>query len=46
MTKFIECASRKTAHRRAPWAAKITKVEGGFMAFEYVSDFHVWKGQK
>jgi len=46
MTQFIECACRKTASRRAPWAAKITKVDGGFRAFEYVSDFYVWKNQK
>lgn len=46
MTKLIECKSRKTAWRRAPWAAKIVKVEGGFMAFEFVSDWQIWRNQK
>jgi len=44
--EFIECASRSTARRRAPWAAVIAKVEGGFMAFESVADYATWKKQK
>lgn len=45
-TEFIECKCRKTAWRRAPWACKITKVVGGFLAFESESDFDMWINQK
>ena len=44
--EFIECKARGTAKRQAPWAAKIVKVEGGYMAFESIDDFEVWKRQK
>lgn len=43
--EFVSCACRKTAWRRAPWAAVVTKVEGGFMAFESVADFKTWIDQ-
>jgi hypothetical protein len=46
MVKFIECKSRSTAIRRCPWAAKIARVCGGFMAFEFITDFEIWKNQK
>ena len=45
-TEFLQVASRSTAARRAPWAAKIAKVEGGFMAFESRDDYRIWRGQK
>ncbi len=45
-TLFIQCASRNTAKRRAPWACHIAKVCGGFMAFESSEDFATWRGQK
>jgi hypothetical protein len=44
--EFIECKTRKTAIKRAPWAAKIAKVEGGYMAFESVADYETWRKQK
>jgi hypothetical protein len=44
--EFIECACRKTAQRRAPWAVRISKVEGGYMAFESVADSQRWKAQR
>lgn len=44
--EFIECACRKTAKRRATWAAVITKVDGGFMAFESVEEYYTWRNQK
>lgn len=44
--EMIECKTRETAKRRAPWAAKIVKVEGGYMAFESVNDYETWKRQK
>jgi len=45
-TQFIDCRTRKTAINHAPWASKIVKVEGGYMAFESVTDYAVWKNQK
>lgn len=44
--EMIHCKSRSTAKRRAPWAAVIMKVEGGFIAFESVADYRIAKGQK
>lgn len=44
--EIIECKTRKTAWRRAPWAAKIVKVEGGFLAFATLTDFTIWRKQK
>lgn len=43
---FIEVESRKEAKNEAPWASKIAKVVGGYMAFESVEDYKVWKNQK
>lgn len=45
-TKFIECADYRTAYRRAPWACKVAKCVGGFMAFESWDDYNLWKSQK
>ena len=45
-TEMIETDSRYQAKKAAPWAAKITRVCGGFMAFESVDDYHTWKNQK
>lgn len=44
--EFIECKSYNTARRRALWASAIMKVEGGFLAFAYVTDYCVAKNQK
>lgn len=43
---FVQCQSRSTAKRRAPWAAIIAKVTGGFIAFESIDDYKTWKGQR
>lgn len=45
-TLFLQCKTRKTAVKYAPWAAVILKVDGGYMAFESVIDAEAWKGQK
>jgi len=45
-TQFFDCKTRKTAINRAPWAARIVKVEGGYLAFESIADYSVWKSQK
>lgn len=43
--EFIECRSRSTAKRRAPWAATIIGVSGGFLAFQDRKDARTWRGQ-
>jgi hypothetical protein len=45
-TEYVVCKTRKTAVKRVPWAAKIVKVGGGYMAFESITDYHIWKNQK
>ena len=46
MIQFVACKSRKTAWRKCPWASFITKVEGGFMCYETVTDRATWRNQK
>ena len=41
----VECKTRQAAKRRCPWAAKIVKVEGGYMAFESITDYQMWRNQ-
>ena len=41
----LDCATIEDAYAEAPWAAKIVAVEGGFMAFESVSDYETWEKQ-
>jgi hypothetical protein len=43
---FIEAKSKKDAQKKAPWAAKIVKVEGGYHAFESIVDYTNWSKQK
>lgn len=45
-TETITAKSAAEARKIAPWAAKIVKVEGGYMAFESVAAYRTWKGQK
>jgi hypothetical protein len=45
-TKFIETESRNEAKKAAPWAAKIVRVCGGYMAFQSITDWKTWKNQK
>ena len=45
-TSFVYCADRRTAKKRCPWAARITKVDGGFIAFATVDDYDTWRRQK
>ena len=44
--QFLQVVDRRTAWRHAPWASRITKVEGGFMAFESIADFCLWRRTK
>lgn len=45
-TEIITCKARSTAKRRAPWAAIIAKVDGGYLAFESAADYATWRHQK
>ena len=44
--EFLQVKTRYQAKKAAPWAAKIRKVDGGFIAFESWTDYEVWKNQK
>ena len=44
--EFLEGATRKQAKELAPWASKIVKVCGGYMAFESIDDYKTWINQK
>lgn len=41
-----KCGVRAALDILAPWAAKLTRVEGGYQAFESVTDWETWKNQK
>jgi hypothetical protein len=43
---MIGCKTRKTAVKRSPWACKIVKVDGGYMAFESWADYRTWADQR
>lgn len=45
-TEFIECSTYRTAYNRAPWASRVMKVCGGFIAFESIADYQTAKNQK
>lgn len=45
-SEYINCKSRNTAKRHAPWTAKIVKVEGGYYAFESITDYQTWSNQR
>jgi hypothetical protein len=44
--EYITCKTRRTAVRRAPWAAMLSKVVGGWIAFESVGDYDIWLNQR
>jgi hypothetical protein len=44
--EHIDADSHYQAKKLAPWAAKIAKVEGGFLAFESVRDYDDWRRAK
>jgi hypothetical protein len=46
MKRFIACKKRKTAEKRAPWASFIAKCDGGYMAFEFMSDYDLWRNEQ
>ncbi len=40
------CKTVKETKQKASWAAKVIRVEGGYMAFEFMSDYFTWQNQK
>lgn len=38
--------SRYFVTRQCPWAAKVVKVEGGYLAFESIADWKTWQKQR
>jgi hypothetical protein len=44
--ELILADSHYQAKKLAPWAAKIAKVEGGYLAFESTRDYDDWRRQK
>lgn len=45
-TQSVPAKSAAEARKLAPWAAKIVKVDGGYMAFESLTDYRTWQKQK
>jgi len=45
-TELIRLKTYNGAKKRAPWAAIIARIYGGFIAFESVDDFIKWKANK
>lgn len=43
---FLEVTTRYQARKAAPWAAVIARCEGGFYAFESVTDYDIWRRQR
>ena len=41
-----EYKSRKEVEKAARGAAKIVKVDGGWMVFDTMSDYETWRSQK
>ena len=44
--KFVQTKSRYQAKKACLWAIKTAKVCGGFICFESVTDYKIWKKQK
>jgi hypothetical protein len=45
--EFLEgCKDSKMARRRAPWAVRVAKVEGGYMAFRTEEAYRTWRAQR
>ena len=46
MKLYLECKYRYQAVKKMPWAYKIVKVCGGYMGFEFVPDYELFKRTK
>ena len=40
--EFVEVSTIEAAYTACPWAAEIVEVEGGFQAFESMTDYSTW----
>jgi hypothetical protein len=45
-TQFVQANNRRTATIECPWAAEVVKVDGGYMAFESITDYQMWRSQQ
>ncbi len=45
-TITVTAKSASEARKLAPWAAKVTKVEGGYRCFASVADYQAWRRQR
>lgn len=43
--ELIEATRKDRAAKAAPWATIIVKVQGGYMAFESITDYEIWRKQ-
>jgi hypothetical protein len=44
-TEFCEVETIEDAEKQCPWASKIVEVDGGYMAFESMTDYETWAAQ-
>ncbi len=45
-TELIQAPTAAKARKLAPWAARVAKVDGGYLAFESVTDYETWRNQR
>lgn len=44
MQTFVEAKNRKESEQRiSHHVSKLVKVEGGYLGFEYITDYEVWR---
>jgi hypothetical protein len=47
MAKFTEAKTKREAEQNIGTDfAKMVKVDGGYLAFQTMADYRIWKGQK
>jgi hypothetical protein len=44
--EHLSGVTRREAVKACPWACKICKVEGGWIAFESTNDYLIWRNQR
>lgn len=43
--QYCEVLNKEQAETLCPWACKIIKVCGGYLCFESITDYEIWKNQ-
>jgi len=43
--RFVATVTRRQAAVECPWAARIVRVDGGWMCFESLTDYATWRAQ-